>query len=86
MQLENPIGRILRSFCHVEWYEVDELAELVKGGVAKFDIGALKNQFEYLIANPQGIANGINEITANEFESDAEARIWLERIYQKVFY
>jgi NTP pyrophosphatase (non-canonical NTP hydrolase) len=83
--LHEPLSRILKDFCHVEWYEVNELSELVNSGSAKFDIHALREQFEDLLANPAGIASQINEISANEFESDEEARNWLAEIYRRVF-
>jgi hypothetical protein len=83
--LEDPIVRILKDFCHVEWYEVDELAALVKSGSAKFDVNTLRQQFESLLSQPNGIAPPINKLTANEFESDEEARFWLEDVYRKVF-
>ena len=83
--LQEPIARILKDFCHVEWYEVDELAALVSGGTAKFDVNALRQQFETLMLRPNGIAVPINKLTANEFESDGEARAWLEDVYRKVF-
>jgi hypothetical protein len=82
---EEPIGRVLKDFCHVEWYEVDELAALVSVGAAKFDVNALRQQFESLLSRPDGIATPINKLTANEFESDEEARAWLEDVYRKVF-
>ena len=82
---EEPIGRVLKDFCHVEWYEVNELAALVDSGAAKFDVNALRQQFESLLSQPNGIAIQINKLTANEFDSDEEARVWLEDIYRKVF-
>jgi hypothetical protein len=80
-----PMSRVLRDFCHVEWYEVAELAEIVRSGAAKFDVAALKSQIEATLANSVGIADPINKLTANEFESDVEARAWLEDVYQAVF-
>jgi hypothetical protein len=83
--LEEPIGRVLKDFCHVEWYEVNELAALVDSGAAKFDVNELRRQFELALTRPNGIAIPINKLTANEFESDDEARVWLEDIYRRVF-
>ena len=82
---EEPTGLVLKDFCHVEWYEVNELAALVDSGAAKFDVNALRQQFESLLSQPNGIAIQINKLTANEFDSDEEARVWLEDIYRKVF-
>ena len=85
MFFEEPIRRILRSFCHVEWYEVDELAVLIKSGRAKFNVDLLKSQFLHLIENSDGMASEINKITSNEFESDEEARAWVVEIYRALF-
>jgi hypothetical protein len=83
--LEEPISAILKDFCNVEWYEVNELAELVNSGSARFDVDELRRQMEGLLSSPSGIAGPINELTANEFESDKEARAWLDDIYRQVF-
>lgn len=83
--LEEPISFILKDFCNVDWYEVNELTELVNSGSAKFDVVALRRQMESLLSNPSGIAGSINKLTANEFESDKEARAWLDGIYRQVF-
>ncbi|WP_116811761.1 hypothetical protein [Steroidobacter cummioxidans] len=83
--LPEPLGMILEGFCHVEWWEVHELAELVQSGNARFDVGALKAQMEAKLADPTGIASPIHKLTLVEFESDEEARAWLQDIYQTVF-
>jgi hypothetical protein len=83
--LPEPLSMVLKSFCHIEWYEVAELAQLVQSGTAKFDVGALKSQTEVKLADPSGIAPLINKLTFEELESDAEAREWLQKIYQTVF-
>ena len=46
--LPEPLRVVLRDFCHVEWYEIDELAQLVESGGAKFDVAALEKQIEAL--------------------------------------
>ena len=84
--IEEPIGRALQDFCHVEWYEVEELAMLARSGEAKFDVAALRQQFELLLSRPAGIYMPLNKLTANEFESDEEARAWLESIYRIIFF
>lgn len=84
-ELPQPIRDILRDYCHVEWYEVSELAEDIKNQNQKFSAAALKHQFEQLINSSNDISPTINKITGNEFETDDEARIWLEDIYRIIF-
>lgn len=85
ISIEQPMAEVLESFCHIEWWEVDELAELIRSGAAKFDVGALRTQLEKYISNPQGLAAPVNELTLNEFETDEDAHKWLVGIYQRVF-
>ena len=83
--LELLSGRVLRDYCHVEWWEVGELARDVASKHAQFDVEALRTELEYFCANPSGIASPINHLTANDFESDAEARAWLVDVCERVF-
>ena len=84
-ELPQPIKEILRNYCHVEWWEVDELVYDVRSGCQKFDVPALRSQFETLIKSDARIYETINKLTANEFKTDEEAKIWLDAIYRKVF-
>ena len=84
-ELPQLIKEILRNYCHVEWWEVDELVCDVGSGCQKFDVSALKSQFEMLIKSDACIYETINKLTANEFETDEEAKVWLDAIYRKVF-
>jgi hypothetical protein len=84
-ELPEPIKSVLRDYCHVEWYEVDELAVDIQTECQKFDVKKLKEQFESLITSSQGYSLQINQLTSNEFESEEEVKIWLREIYKTVF-
>ncbi|HWW07793.1 hypothetical protein [Collimonas sp.] len=84
-ELPEPIKSILRDYCHVEWFEVDELADDVRNGHPKFNVAELKDQFEWLISTTDDICQVVNDLTLNEFESMDEVHTWLDKIYQEVF-
>ena len=68
-EFPEPIKSVLRDYCHVEWYEVDELADEVQAGCQKFDVEKLKLQFEALVNSGDDYSHKINQLTSNEFES-----------------
>jgi hypothetical protein len=84
-ELPEPIKSVLRDYCHVEWYEVDELAGDVQSECQKFDVTKLKEQFESLIASSEDYSLQINQLTSNEFESEDDVKIWLRDIYKIIF-
>lgn len=84
-QLPEPLRSILRDYCHVEWFELDELAEDVRTARQKFDADSFRKQLLELISGKSQIACELNILTANEFESDDQARAWLLLILSKVF-
>jgi hypothetical protein len=84
-ELPEPIKSVLRDYCHVEWYEVDELAGDVQTGSQKFDALKLKEQLESLIASSEDCSLQINQLTSNEFESEDDVRKWLREIYEIIF-
>ncbi|WP_426336028.1 hypothetical protein ACN9MY_20055 [Pseudoduganella sp. R-31] len=84
-ELPEPIRSVLRDYCHVEWFEVDELADDVKDGSKKFDIVELKKQFESLLSSQDDVTRLVNSLTFNEFESLEEVHAWLNDIYRVVF-
>lgn len=83
--LLEPLRTILRDFCHVEWYEIEELAELVRSGDAKFDVAALEEQFRNLLLSVDPPLDEINSLTANEFESIDELKVWMLSIIRRIF-
>lgn len=54
---------ILRDFCFVEWYEVDDLSALVKTGPAKFDAELLERQLTEAIELHEFPLDEVNELT-----------------------
>ena len=84
-ELPEPMRSILGDYCHVEWYEIDELADDVKNESGKFDIAELKKQFRSMIATDANIVQQVNSLTSNDFESMAEVKVWLNNIYRAVF-
>ncbi|MFZ6642588.1 hypothetical protein ACO0LL_22890 [Undibacterium sp. TC4M20W] len=84
-ELPEPIKSILRDYCHIEWFEIDELADEVRNGSKKFDVKELKSQFESMISTTADITQLVNFLTFNEFESMDEVRVWLDDIYKLVF-
>jgi len=84
-ELPEPINSVLRDYCHVEWYEVDELADDVKKVNKKFDVAELKKQFELMIATTEDITQQVNTLTFNEFATMEEVHAWLGEIYGVVF-
>ena len=84
-ELLEPIQSVLRNYCHVEWYEVSELADDLKAGRHKLDSNLMRSQFVDLINLEAGQAKLVNNITANEFDSDIQAREWLAEIFREIF-
>jgi len=84
-ELAEPIRSVLRDYCHVEWYELDELVDDVLAQRKKFSVHDLKKQFENIISGSAPCAIQINSLTANEFESEGEAKKWLSEIYNHIF-
>lgn len=84
-ELPEPIKSVLQDYCHIEWYEVDELADDVRTERQKFDVKKLKEQFESLISSSDGYVTQINQLTLNEFESEEDVKKWLKEIYSIVF-
>jgi hypothetical protein len=83
--LPEPFQSVLRDYCHVEWFEVDELAQDVRSGNAEFDVVELKKQFESMMDATVDVTQLVNSLSLNEFESMDEVRPWLTDIYRKVF-
>ena len=85
--VSQPLALILRDFCHVEWFEIEDLKNAINGGAPgfKIDTGLLKNQFDQLLSEDEVPFEEINSLTLNEFESTSEAKDWLLKIYKKVF-
>jgi hypothetical protein len=84
-ELPEPIKSVLRDYCHVEWFELDELAEDVQTGRQKFDVEELKEQFQSLLSSHEDYVTEINQLTLNEFESEGELNEWLVGIYNAIF-
>lgn len=76
---------MLRDYCHVESFEIDELSVDVANRCRAFDTDALQTQFREAIFSEDVPFLEINDLTANEFESAAVARVWLEDIYRHAF-
>jgi hypothetical protein len=85
IEIEEPLKSVLRDYCHVEWYEVAELATDVKTGRQRFDVEALKAQLHKAITDDVCDYLQLNKLTGNEFETDEDARSWLRGIYSEVF-
>jgi len=80
------LARILQDFCHVEWFEVQELRALVAIGNAKFDVELFRSELaECIMKYPAIPVVEINGLSGNEFETQEEARRWLAEIRQGVF-
>ena len=60
------------------------LAHYIKSA-PKLDTSIFKQQLEEMIQNPNKFVDGVNEITANEFEDGDELKEWLENIWSQVF-
>jgi len=84
-RLPEPLATVLRDFCHVEWFEVDELAAHIHQGDLPIDFEKFAAQLQEAIAAKNLPVAGINELTANEFASTDEARRWLHDIFAAVF-
>ncbi|MBI3229684.1 MAG: hypothetical protein HYZ45_05750 [Burkholderiales bacterium] len=84
-QLPEPLMDVLRSYCHVEWFELNELADDIRYRRCTFDVISLKNQLKQFVASDQIPYDVINAITLNEFHSSEEAQRWLQCIYEAVF-
>lgn len=80
------LALVLRDFCHVEWWEVDELRELVSTGNAHFDTERLEGELTRIAEDHLMIpVLQINDLTGNEFQNQEEAREWLAAIHRAVF-
>ena len=83
-ELPEPLRSVLRDYCHVEWFDVDELAADVRTGRQAFDVDALRTQLRSLV-DAGADAGEITRLTAHEFTSSGEATAWLGEIYATVF-
>lgn len=81
----DPLKSVLRDYCHVEWFELSELASDIKTGERKFDVSVLRKQFLDVMSDFVGFSSVANELTGNEFESDEEALFWLKNIFLEIF-
>lgn len=84
-RLPDLLRMILRDFCFVEWYEVNELSTLVKTGQAKFDVELLERQLTEAIELHEFPLDEINELTGEEFECSDDARSWMKEVRMQVF-
>ena len=80
----DPMKTILQLYCHVECYEVHEIASDMIQPSWKIDVLMLKKQLEEIFQNPNEYINEINEITANEFESCEELKELLVDILDQI--
>jgi hypothetical protein len=83
--IPEPLKSVLRDYCHVEWFEIDELTGDVANRCQAFDAEALQTQFREAISSGDIPFLEINDLTSNEFESAAAAKAWLEDIYRHAF-
>ncbi len=84
-KIPEPLRIVLKDFCHVEWYEVDELAEAIKSGDLKLDVTVFEKQLNELLLDHSIPVDDINELTGNEFESQSEVKQWLSDIKMQTF-
>jgi hypothetical protein len=84
-KIESPLREILRGYCHVEWFEIEDLREKITHRRIAIDSSLLSSQLLTLKSQESLPIEEINSITSNEFESNSEARAWLDFIYEKVF-
>lgn len=84
-ELPDLLRRVLKSFCHVEWYEVDELAELIKSGKAEFDVPLLKQQLDRVVDSGDLPLGEVARITGEEFDSLEDGIAWLKEVRDKLF-
>lgn len=84
-RLPDLLRLVLRDFCFVEWYEVNELAALVKTGQVKFDVELLERQLIEAIELHEFPLGEVNELTGEEFESSDDARSWMTEVRMQVF-
>ncbi|WP_315385366.1 hypothetical protein [uncultured Stenotrophomonas sp.] len=75
----------LRTFCYVEWYELDELATIITRGDSDFDADEFKAQLERLVGSERVPVEELNEVTGLAFDSDEEARQWLIAVQRELF-
>lgn len=83
--IPEPLRVVLKDFCHVEWYEVDELAEAIKLGGVKFDVTAFEEQLNQLLLSDSVPIEDVNALTGNEFGSQGEVKQWLSEIKEQAF-
>lgn len=84
-RLPDLLRMVLRDFCFVEWYEVSELAALVKTGQVKFDADLLERQLTEAIEIHEFPLGEVNELTGEEFKSSDDARSWMKEVRTQVF-
>lgn len=84
-KIQEPLKTILRDFCHVEWFEIDELARIIKNGDTAFNASLLQKQMHQLVQASDIPLDKLNRVTANEFDSVVEAKKWLSEIFARIF-
>lgn len=84
-EIIDPIKTVFLQYCHVECYEVHELKGDMNLPAWKLDSSLFKEQLAEMLENPTEYVEGVNSITANEFENGDELKEWLEIIWSQVF-
>lgn len=87
--IPESLSRILKDFCHMEWYEVDELSAFVNNLALSEDqrllVSEFKQQLSEAIETEFITPEQFHELTANECESNQEVAAKLKAIKAEVF-
>lgn len=83
--IEKPLSTILRDYCHVEWWEIEELSNDIYKDDWKDLVPVIKKQFIEAINSSELDIRQLEILTGNDFDSHQEAADWLKEIYNVVF-
>jgi len=65
-KIPEPLKSVLSGYCHVEWFEIDELFVGVAKRCKAFDTESLEVQFREAISSEDIPLLEINDLTSNE--------------------
>jgi hypothetical protein len=89
LAIPGVLGQILRDYCHMEWWETDELRRELASHTLSQErrqrIEAFRLELDEAIACGQITATQFESVTADECESNAEVVERLKKIRMEVF-
>lgn len=84
-KIKEPLKTVLRKYCHVECYNPQLIREAVISGHGfPYDIMLVKAQLREAIDNQLITPEEYEELTDEDFDSQQDLQLWLERLFSEL--